>query len=87
MTPFLLVENPEMTAKEAITASKELMDGHKGDLFTLDLSFIGWALLCCFTLGIGVFFLNPYTNAAYAAFYRDLVPAKVPAAEPAFIEE
>ena len=77
MTPFILAENPKMTANEAITASKELMDGNKGDLFTLDLTFIGWHLLCALTCGIGFFFLNPYKNAAYAAFYRDLVPQKM----------
>ena len=72
MTPFIMAENPQMTASEAITASKELMDGHKGELFWLDLTFIGWQLLCVLTLGIGYLFLNPYTNASHAAFYRHL---------------
>ena len=72
MTPFIMAENPEMTAKEAINASKVLMDGHKWELFCLDFSFIGWYLLCVPTLGIGAFFLNPYTNAAYTAFYRHI---------------
>lgn len=72
MTPFILTEHPEMTANEAITASRELMNGHKGELFWLDLTFIGWSLLCAFTLGIGNLFLNPYMNASRAAFYRDL---------------
>lgn len=73
MAPFLMADNPNMTAKEAIDASKELMDGHKGDLFMLGLSFIGWELLAMMTLGIGYLWLNPYKNAAYAAFYRDLI--------------
>lgn len=72
MAPFILAENPDMTASEAITASKELMDGHKAELFFLDFSFIGWSLLSALTLGIGDFWLNPYTNAAHAAFYRSL---------------
>lgn len=75
MAPFILQENKEMTAKEAITASKELMDGHKFELFCLGLSFIGWAFLCLLTLGIGALWLYPYENAAYAAFYRNLSPA------------
>ena len=45
MTPFILSENPEMSANDAITASREMMDGHKWDLFCLYLSFIGWNLL------------------------------------------
>ena len=73
MTPFIMADNPNMTANEAITASRELMDGHKWDLFVLDLSFIGWGLLNILTLGIGSFWLNPYMNAAHAAFYRHLI--------------
>ena len=72
MTPFSLEEHPEMTASQAIKASMQLMDGHKMDLFILGLSFIGWSLLACLTMGIGFLFLNPYMNAAYAAFYRDI---------------
>lgn len=70
MAPFIMAENPGMTASEAIDASKNLMDGHKAELFFLGLSFIGWEILNIFTLGIGSFWLNPYMNAAYAAFYR-----------------
>jgi len=70
MAPFVLAENPDMTASEAINASKQMMDGHKMDLFLLDLSFIGWEFLCIFTLGIGYLWLRPYRNAAYAAFFR-----------------
>lgn len=72
MTPFLMAEHPDMTASQAIAASKEMMDGHKGELFALDLSFFGWLLLCVLTLNVGHLWLNPYRNAAYAAFYREL---------------
>ena len=72
MAPFIMAENPEMTARQALRASEELMDGHKADLFFLELSFIGWGILNIFTLGIGSFWLNPYMNAARAAFYRNL---------------
>ena len=76
MTPFIMAENPNMTANESITASRQMMDGHKGELFWLELTFIGWSLLCIFTLGIGNLFLNPYTNAAQASFYRNLCPRR-----------
>ena len=72
MAHFIMVENPNMTASEALKASKELMDGHKWDLFCLNLSFIGWILLCILTLGIGYLWLEPYMNAAHAAFYRSI---------------
>ena len=76
MTPFILEEHPEMTASEAIKASMRLMDGHKMDLFILGLTFIGWEILACLTMGIGFLFLNPYMNAAYAAFYRSISGAR-----------
>jgi len=76
MTPFIMAENPNLTAKEAIKISMERMDGHKGELFCLSLSFFGWSLLATLTAGIGYFFLNPYINAAYAAFYRDKISPK-----------
>lgn len=76
MTPFLMAENPELTAKEAIKLSQEKMKGHKWELFCMSFSFIGWALLATLTGGIGYIFLNPYMNAAYAAFYRDKISPK-----------
>lgn len=76
MTPFILEEHPELTASEAIRRSKELMRGHKTDLFILELTFIGWSLLCILTLNLGHIALNPYKNAAYAVFYREITKAQ-----------
>lgn len=72
MTPFIMADHPEMSAKEAIDASKEMMDGHKGELFMLGLTFFGWNLLAALSLGIGYLWLNPYMNAAHAVFYKEL---------------
>lgn len=72
MTPYILAENPEMTASQAIEQSKYMMDGHKGELFCLHLTFIGWDILAALTLNLGNLALNPYKNAAEAVFYRDL---------------
>ena len=76
MTPFIMAENPDISAGDAIKASKELMQGHKGELFTLDLTFLGWGLLAALSCNIGNIVLNPYRNAAYAAFYKDLTSGK-----------
>ena len=70
MTPFILAEHPEMTAHEAIRASKQMMKGNKWELFCLHVSFFGWHVLCALSFNIGYIWLNPYMNAAYAAFYR-----------------
>lgn len=72
MTEYILAENPEISAGEAINLSKQMMDGNKWRLFCLRLSFIGWDILCGFTLGIGYLWLNPYKQAAEAAFYREI---------------
>mgnify|MGYP000074377671 CR=1 FL=1 len=72
MTPYIMVEHPGYGANEAIGLSKELMRGNKWRLFCLELSFIGWGLLSTLTLGIGFLWLIPYTEAANAAFYRDV---------------
>lgn len=72
MTPYILKDNPEMKNNEAIEKSMEMMNGHKMDLFLLDLSLIGWAILCLFTLGIGFLFLSSYQDTAHAHFYEDL---------------
>ena len=72
MKDFILAEHPELTASEAIARSKEMMRGNRWRLFCLDFSFIGWIILCTFTLGIGNLWLNPYTQASHAAFYREV---------------
>ena len=72
MTPYILEENPELSANEAIDHSRAMMKGHKFDLFWLYLSFIGWGILCICTLGIGFLWLTPYMNTAVAAFYEDV---------------
>ncbi|NJP40123.1 DUF975 family protein [Oscillospiraceae bacterium HV4-5-C5C] len=72
MSNFILAENPDLTASEALQQSKALMRGHRFDLFLLQLSFIGWAVLALLTAGIGFLWLNPYINAAEASFYLDL---------------
>jgi len=72
MTSFILVENPELKATEAVERSKQLMRGNRFRLFCLEFSFIGWDLLCILTLGIGNLWLNPYKQAARAAFYQEI---------------
>ncbi len=87
MAPFLMADDPELGALDAINMSKEMMDGHKGRLFALQFSFIGWAIcsmvLVSFlyaSLGIigtalGLFAslaLQVYINSSVAGFYLEL---------------
>lgn len=77
MVPYLLYDYPELSTREAMKISREMMSGHKWDLFILDLTFIGWILLAILTLGIGVLFIEPYQQAAHTAFYEDLKNEKL----------
>lgn len=72
MAFYILRDNPGIGAAEAITRSRKMMDGYKIQLFKLYLSFIGWALLCCLSLGIGFLWLIPYIKLSEADFYRYL---------------
>ncbi len=76
MTPFILVEHPELPANRAIDESSRLMKGRKFDLFWLYLSFIGWAVLCFLSLGIGFLWLIPYIQTSLASFYADVKAEK-----------
>ena len=72
LTPFLLVDCPELTPLQCIKLSDKMMKGHKFDLFFLELSFIGWILLGMLTLCIGYLWLMPYMYTSIAAFYQDV---------------
>lgn len=72
MTEYLLEDDPELENNAAIEKSMAMMEGHKMELFLLDLSFIGWALLSILTLGIGLFWVVPYQYTAHCAFYEQL---------------
>ena len=73
MTFFIQHDHPDMTETDAITASREMMRGHKGELFILDLSFIGWYLLAALTFGLLLFYVVPYHQAVRTIFYENLV--------------
>lgn len=83
MTTYILADHPEMSSNEAITASRRMMDGHKGQLFVLHLSFIPWLLLCGITFGLAGFYVFPYMQATEAAFYDALKAQNEPAREEA----
>lgn len=69
---YIMTDNPEIGVMDAINRSKEMMQGHKGKLFLLQLSFIGWAILSVLTLFIGLLWLVPYIETTLANFYNDL---------------
>jgi uncharacterized membrane protein len=81
MYPYIIADNPEIDAMEALRRSEEMMRGNKTRLLSLFISFIGWFILSMFTFGIGLFFLMPYIQTSVANFYVDLRGPKVKYAE------
>ncbi len=73
MTLYLVAENPELSITKALKVSMAITKGHKMDLFILDLSFIGWSILCCFTAGIGYLWLVPYIQMTKVNAYHALL--------------
>lgn len=72
MSHYILADNPDMDVNQARLRSIEMMNGNKWRLFCLDCSFIGWAILCVLTCGILSYWVIPYRQCAYAAFYEEL---------------
>ena len=76
MSMYILAENKGKSALECINESKAMTNGHKMDLFVLNLSFIGWMLLVAVTFGIAAIWVVPYMNATMTNAYQSLKPAQ-----------
>lgn len=73
MVPYLLADNPELSSRDALNLSREMMYGEKWNAFVLDLSFILWEMLSGLTFGIaGYIWVNPYRFATNAELYMAL---------------
>ena len=72
LVPYLLADHPGMDRKRAMGLSRKMMEGEKGRMFALHLSFLPWMFLCVLTLGLGYLFLNPYIEASTAEVYAAL---------------
>lgn len=72
MVPYLTLDNQKMQPNEVITKSRELMNGHKMDLFLIELSFIFWILGIFFTFGLLALYAIPYIQLVHVLYYLDL---------------
>lgn len=73
MVPYILADEEEdLLFNEAITKSRQMMDGHKLEYFVLTLSFIPWFILTGLTLGIAAVYTVPYVQTTTAKFYLEL---------------
>lgn len=79
---FFTAEFSEIGIRKALRMSILLAKGHRWDIFVLELSFIGWFLICMMSLGIGFLWLLPYyymtmTNAYHALLQDALETGKI----------
>jgi len=72
MTPWIIADNPKIGYKRALNLSMALTQNQKGEMFILDLSFVGWFLLGLLCCGVGVLFVIPYYQAVQAELYARL---------------
>lgn len=77
MVPYLINDYPNLTPREVLKTSRQMMKGQKWNLFVLDLSFIGWYFVAILSCGIGCLWLTPYQYTATAHFYEDLKAEKI----------
>lgn len=68
---FLLIDNPQLSGFHCLGVSKRLMKGHCWELFVMDLSFLGWDLLCVIPF-VGLW-VRPYKEVSYAGYYDALM--------------
>ena len=70
LVPYILADNPDMNSDDAITLSRDMMNGQKFEVFVLDLSFFLWWILSSITFNIvGILYVFPYIYATDAELY------------------
>ena len=68
---YNILTDSSLSAGEAIRLSCQQTAGMKGDLFVLDLSFLGWAILSWLTFGLLNIWLMPYMTLSDLAYFED----------------
>lgn len=67
----IMCENPNLKPMEALKLSKKMVKGNRSELFALDLSFIGWWILCGISFGIASIYAIPYYLTTQALYYEN----------------
>ena len=77
MAYYIKVEHPDYGWKQCMDASAALTNGHKGEIFVLELSFIGWYIVGALCLGVGDLWVRAYNEATRAQCYKWLKTQQV----------
>lgn len=77
-TVYIMLDNPGMPVMQCVGLSGTVMMGHKWELFKLDMSFLGWLLLCAFLPIAGIalmVWVSAYMNTTCAGYYDRVMGA------------
>lgn len=74
LTPYLLLDQPDLRVMNALKQSRRLMHGSKAQLFGLMLSFLGWIFFSVLTFGLGLLWIIPYMTQTCIRFYLERLP-------------
>lgn len=69
---YIMADDSSKSITDCMAESREMMVGHKAELFVLYLSFIGWFILGSIPMGIGLLWVNPYAEVTYTNYYLEL---------------
>ena len=72
-TKFLVTEYPELSVTKAMKVSMTITRGNKANLFVMELSFLGWAILAMIPCGLGLIWLVPYVSMTKTNAYHSML--------------
>jgi len=72
MTFYILADDPDIKASDALSKSKQMMKGYKWKYFGLQMIFLLGIILCLLTLGIGFLWFAPWMKVTTAHFYEEI---------------
>lgn len=72
LAPFIVAENPDISAMDAIKRSEQMMEGHKMSIFLISLGMLGCIILSLLLLGIPMLWVVPYYMSVYSNFYLEV---------------
>ncbi|MBR6632929.1 MAG: DUF975 family protein [Clostridia bacterium] len=77
MAFYLKSEHPDWDWRKCLSESERLTNGHKMELFILDLSFIGWYIVGSLAFGVGTLWVSSYNQLAKINYYEELTAVSV----------
>ncbi len=78
LAPYVVLDEPDCLARDALRTSRRLMNGNYLRLFRLWLSFLPFILLIFGTSGVAILWVKPYYHTTMSQFYMEVSHQKLP---------